>query len=474
LQGIVTGGGADEAAVSAVLAGLGEKIAEMERGWRTHAPKNPGPIKVKQDEIARLDERLSDVRPQVGRAEGARENLVGLEAQIDDIAEELASRQALKASCDQRSALEEELKTWEEKEKKLETKIEKIERLMQQLDSHELAQPAEERDKARFPVAPLLGFSVGIVLILVGLVIGILRSPIVGLLLGLPGGLIGVGCFVWLLITLVRSRSVDPQTAIRARLDALLEERTLEDWVEERKGTSRQRRDAEEALEEPEMQKSAEVTPLEYEELKQEIERLEEELEKKKQEQTRQETRRDDATYTMEDIHQLEEQKAAAERELDRLKERLIVYKLTHEVMEEAKEQTMSSARGELEPRIANHLSYITQGRYNDVKADDELNLRVFSSEKEGWIAADSTELSRGTLDQLYLAARLALLELLYRDAQPPLLLDDPFVKFDPDRRKQAVELCKEIAKTHQVLLFTCHAHYDPAADWIVELTVPS
>lgn len=470
LQSIVTGGGADEAAVSAVLADLSEKIREMERGWRTNAPKNPGPIKVKQDEIARLDERLADVRPQVGRAEGAREELVALEAQIDDVAEDLASRRALKASCDRRFALEEELETWEEREEKLEAKVEQIERLRRQLGSDEAAQPAEEREGSRFPITPLIGFGVGIVLGLIGLAIGILRSPVVGLLLGLLGVLTSVGCLVWLVITLVRSRSVDPQTTARARLDALLEERALEEWIEERKEASRQRRDVEEMLEEPEMQKSAEVEPLEYEKLKQEIERLEEELEEKKQERIRKETRRDDAAYTVEDVRQLEERRAAAERELDRLKERLIVYKLTHEVMEEAKEQTMRSARDELEPRIADHLSHITRGRYDDVKADDDLNLRVFSPEKEDWIAAEGTELSRGTLDQLYLAARLALLELLYRNAQPPLLLDDPFVKFDSDRREQAVELCKEIAKTHQVLLFTCHNHYDSAADWIVTL----
>jgi len=470
LQSIVTGGGADEAAVSAVLADLEKKVAEMERGWRTNAPKNPGPIKVKQDEIARLEERLADVRPQVGRAEEAKEELVALQAQIADVAEDLASSRALQEACDRRSELEEELETWEGREDKLEAKIEQIERLKRQLGSDEAAQPAEERDGVRFPIVPLIGFGVGIMLSLIGLAIGILRSPAIGLLLGLPGALIGAGCFVWLVITLVRSRSVDPQTAARARLDALLEERALEDWIESRREASRQRRDVEEMLEEPEMQKSAEVEPLEYEKLKQEIERLEEELEEKKQEQTRQETRRDDAAYTVEDVYQLEERRAAPERELDRLKERLSVYKLTHEMMEEAKEQTMRSARDELEPRIADHFSYITQGRYEDVKADDNLNLWVFSREKEDWIAAESTELSSGTLDQLYLATRLALLELLYRDARPPLLLDDPFVKFDPGRREQAVDLCREVARKHQVLLFTCHDHYDSAADWTVTL----
>jgi DNA repair exonuclease SbcCD ATPase subunit len=67
----------------------------------------------------------------------------------------------------------------------------------------------------------------------------------------------------------------------QTRLDTLLEDSELEDLIDKRKLASRKRRDAEEALENPEMRKAAEVTPERYEELKQEIARLEEEKEKK-------------------------------------------------------------------------------------------------------------------------------------------------------------------------------------------------
>ena len=119
---------------------------------------------------------------------------------------------------------------------------------------------------------------------------------------------------------------------------------------------------------------------------------------------------------------------------------------------------------------MTSDLSQITGGRYKEVQADDDLNLKVFSKDKGDWVLANSDELSRGTVDQLYLAARLALLDLIYCEAEPPLLLDDPFVKFDPQRRAQAVGLCKQIAEGRQVLLFTCHDDYDAAVDWIVEL----
>jgi ABC-type hemin transport system ATPase subunit len=85
-------------------------------------------------------------------------------------------------------------------------------------------------------------------------------------------------------------------------------------------------------------------------------------------------------------------------------------------------------------------------------------------------LAAGDGELSRGTVDQLYLAARLALIDLLFQDARPPLLMDDPFVTFDPQRRQAALHLCREIADTHQVLFFTCHDGYDGIATEVITL----
>jgi DNA repair exonuclease SbcCD ATPase subunit len=566
LQSIVTGGGVDEATVSTVLKDLNNKIAEMERGWRTHAPKNPGPIKVTQDEIAELDRRLSEIRPQVERVEQAKEQLITLEARIEEIEEALTPMQSLKALCDQQFEWTEDLNKWKTEEAELETRIDQIKIAQKQIEeadeklkqypglggvdfeveqrlgtlyqrvevlqenieqrSDELKQlrarqTSKTQTRSALPVAPLVGVIAGIVLLVIGAVLGLTRP--VGLLAGLAGLAMSIGCAIWLVVVLRRPRPLDlssqiatretelnqsrrqhqdVQTQLTERLarfeceawdefsqklaeckkcwkqrekaetryEALLGDQTLEALIEERKIASRNRRDAEDVLGEPKMQRAAGTTPIEYEELQQDIERLEKELADKQQKREVYRIRRQIADYTIEDVHRLEEQKAAAARSLAHLEERLTVYQLTREVIEEAKEQTMRSARDELEPRIGAYFRRITQDRYTQVEADDDLNLKVFSQEKEDWTAPESGELSRGTVDQLYLAARLALLDLLYRDTNPPLLLDDPFVKFDPDRCKRAVMLCKEIAQEHQVLLFTCRDDYDTSCDWIVEL----
>jgi len=56
-------------------------------------------------------------------------------------------------------------------------------------------------------------------------------------------------------------------------------------------------------------------------------------------------------------------------------------------------------------------------------------------------------------------------------EREPPLvLMDDPLVNFDPDRRQAAVQMIRALAEETQVLLFTCQDWYDEAADRVIEL----
>jgi uncharacterized protein YhaN len=67
-------------------------------------------------------------------------------------------------------------------------------------------------------------------------------------------------------------------------------------------------------------------------------------------------------------------------------------------------------------------------------------------------------ELSRGTIEQLYLSIRLGL-ALQYGEVfmKLPILLDDSIVNFDEKRAVAIIKELSKIAGTHQILLFTCH-----------------
>lgn len=73
-------------------------------------------------------------------------------------------------------------------------------------------------------------------------------------------------------------------------------------------------------------------------------------------------------------------------------------------------------------------------------------------------VSRGTNELSRGTSEQLYLALRIAYLECAVGPANSvlPVLMDDPIVNFDEERRGAAARAIAGLATTRQVVFFTC------------------
>jgi len=111
----------------------------------------------------------------------------------------------------------------------------------------------------------------------------------------------------------------------------------------------------------------------------------------------------------------------------------------------------------------------MTEGRYIRVIAPlDGAEIQV---ERADGVRLPPQLLSRGTAEQLYLAMRLALVrEYASTTDALPVVFDDVFVNFDPARTRNTLQAVRDLAETHQVLLFTCHPHLVN----IVEEIVPS
>ena len=74
-------------------------------------------------------------------------------------------------------------------------------------------------------------------------------------------------------------------------------------------------------------------------------------------------------------------------------------------------------------------------------------------------IYRDAALLSAGAADQLYLAVRLAICELVLPAEQAaPIVLDDALANFDDERCAAALRYLKELGRQRQILLFTCHS----------------
>lgn len=167
------------------------------------------------------------------------------------------------------------------------------------------------------------------------------------------------------------------------------------------------------------------------------------------------------------------EQLAVSRERLAAVQRRARLYKETLEAIERAERTTMRTATRYLERTMVADVERITNGRYRRVSVDDQtLDIRVFAPEKADWVAV--SQLSQGTVDQVYLAARLGLVRLVTGDRRPPLIFDDPFVTFDDDRAVRALDLLHDLARDFQVIYLTCSDRYDAVADSVVELPGPS
>lgn len=103
-----------------------------------------------------------------------------------------------------------------------------------------------------------------------------------------------------------------------------------------------------------------------------------------------------------------------------------------------------------LKERVSQIFCQLTEGKYRRVELDENMNLGVHTEEE--YIQAD--RLSRGTIEQLYFALRVAASEVLCREEPLPLILDEVFAMYDDRRLERTLIWLAQCER--QVLVFTC------------------
>lgn len=111
-----------------------------------------------------------------------------------------------------------------------------------------------------------------------------------------------------------------------------------------------------------------------------------------------------------------------------------------------------SPALGE---KAANIFTKLTRGKYNKVLLDRKMT--PSAQESGSFLPHEVLTLSQGAADQLYLAVRLAICDLvLPAEKSVPIFLDDALVTFDDTRMAAALDYLVELSEQRQILLFTC------------------
>ena len=134
---------------------------------------------------------------------------------------------------------------------------------------------------------------------------------------------------------------------------------------------------------------------------------------------------------------------------------------LAAETLEKTAAEMGDQTAGILNRRASEIFAAFTDGAYQSLRMDGERHLSVW----DGVRNIPAERLSRGTVEQIYLAVRLAAADILLEEPVP-LILDDVFAFYDDNRLESALKWLSSQRK--QVIIFTCHKREEEIAKRVV------
>lgn len=146
--------------------------------------------------------------------------------------------------------------------------------------------------------------------------------------------------------------------------------------------------------------------------------------------------------------------------ECERLKLETEALALAYKELAAALDLFSSTHRERLAAAASNYFARMTNSPGRRVALDSEFNVSVFEADGH---EVDVSQLSQGAQDQLQVALRLAIADLVAGDYNLPMVFDDPFLNFDSDRLAVLQEALTDLAKERQILVLS---HQETYRQW--------
>lgn len=154
----------------------------------------------------------------------------------------------------------------------------------------------------------------------------------------------------------------------------------------------------------------------------------------------------------MEESSDLEIEKAEKIERLKDLEKRYNILNMTKSMLEKSKEQFSSHHLEDMTEGFNKYIKLISNEEFNmDIDINLDAKVEYKGSKK------DLDFLSTGYKDLVYLCMRFSLINALFKEQKPFVILDDPFVNLDEEKTKNAISLINELAKEYQIIYFICH-----------------
>jgi uncharacterized protein YhaN len=169
-----------------------------------------------------------------------------------------------------------------------------------------------------------------------------------------------------------------------------------------------------------------------------------------------------DAEFKSEELARLQLEEGELEEQIRQGLDDWLQLATAQELLRRTREKFESENQTPAVAEASRLFNRVTGGRYERINVpldSDEAELTILPKVEP---AMTLSELSRGTLEQLYLCIRLGYIKAFQkqRGVSLPLLMDDIAVNFDQQRMEATFELLSELcSEGQQILFFTCHAN---------------
>ena len=164
------------------------------------------------------------------------------------------------------------------------------------------------------------------------------------------------------------------------------------------------------------------------------------------------EFKKDNIEKELENLSNLEEEQEILSQQLSELNEENESIELAKNLFEKAYEKMKNDISPEFTNKLSTIISKITNNKYNRLIFNDEQGL-IVELDNGNYIPAE--RLSIGTIDQLYLSLRLAMLDEITKENMP-IILDETFAYFDDERLKNILLFLDKEYYNKQIIIFTC------------------
>ena len=131
---------------------------------------------------------------------------------------------------------------------------------------------------------------------------------------------------------------------------------------------------------------------------------------------------------------------------------------VTHDFLAKAKEQLTARYMEPIARGFSKYYQMLTGDTRGEWLIDANINLKV----REYGELRETKWLSAGYQDLIGVCMRLALVDAMYAEEKPFLILDDPFVNLDQEKVDSGNQLLLSVAEEYQVIYFTCHDSRSP------------